>query len=195
MLDYLETAEEMYNYCKNNKFGTGSNKKWAIRHFQLLIDNLKPDEKIYCVFIGLHNYKSLSRHDDNFAYALTDKRILMAQHKLHSTSIESVNIENINDISMSKKGVGGMGIGTVCIDTIKETVIVGVNIAEAGNIYEKVHEAWDMVREQKANNQSVQINVQNEKSPAEQIKEFKELLDLGIITDEEFEAKNVCCII
>ena len=40
-----------------------------------------------------------------------------------------------------------------------------------------------------ANNQPASVVV-NEKSPAEQIKEFKELLDMGIITQEEFDAKK-----
>jgi len=33
-------------------------------------------------------------------------------------------------------------------------------------------------------------NTQNEKSPAEKVKELKELLDLGILTQEEFDAKK-----
>lgn len=37
---------------------------------------------------------------------------------------------------------------------------------------------------------STAVNVVTEKSAAEQIKEFKELLDMGIITEEEFSAKK-----
>lgn len=136
----LRTAEEMYRYCKDNNLGTGASKGWAIRHFQLLIDNLKSEEEIYCVFIGLHNYKSVNKHDKNYAYALTNKRIIMAQHKLFGAYVQSVNIENINDITLSKSGIGVFGIGTVCIDTFKEIFNVGVNISYASNIYECIHE-------------------------------------------------------
>ena len=186
----LKTAEEMYQYCKDNDLGTGTSKGWAIKHFQLLVDNLKPEEKIYCVFIGLHNYKSMTKHDNNYAYALTDKRVIMAQHKLLGANIQSVNIENVNDITLSKSGIAGMGIGTVCIDTFKETFNVGVNVSFASNIYKRAHEVWDMVRTQKENNQGTRTIVQNTKSPAEQIKEYKELLDIGILTQEEFDAKK-----
>lgn len=186
----LKTAEEMYNYCSENKLGTGTSKGWAIKHFQLLLDNLKPNEEVYCVFIGLHNYKSLSKHDGNYAYALTNKRIIMAQHKLFGANVQSVNIENINDITLSKSGIGGIGIGTVCIDTFKETFNVGVNITFATNIYERAHEVWDMIRNQNKNEQDTRSIAQNPKSSIEQIKEFKELLDMGIISEEEFNIKK-----
>ncbi|MDD7592985.1 MAG: SHOCT domain-containing protein [Peptoniphilaceae bacterium] len=186
----LKTAEEMYQYCKDNNLGTGTSKGWAIKHFQLLIDNLKPDETVYCVFIGLHNYKSMTKHDNNYAYAMTNKRLIMAQHKLLGANVQSVNIENINDITLSKTGIAGMGIGTVCIDTFKETFNVGVNVSSAGNIYERAHEVWDIVRAQKADSQVTRTGVQNAKSPAEQIKEYKELLDMGILTQEEFDSKK-----
>lgn len=42
----------------------------------------------------------------------------------------------------------------------------------------------------KAANSQPSSVVVNEKSPAEQIKEFKELLDMGIISQEEFDAKK-----
>lgn len=187
----LKTAEEMYQYCIDNNLGTGNSKSWAIKHFQLLIDNLKPGENIYCVFIGLHNYKSLAKHDNNYAYAFTDKRCIMAQHKMFGANVQSVNIENINDVTLSKSGIGGIGIGTVCIDTYKETFNVGVNVSFAANIYEKVHEVWDVVRANKDNNQtSEKIVRDNVKSPVEQVKEMKELLDMGIITQEEFDKKK-----
>lgn len=191
MLD-LRTAEEMYDYCKNNNLGIGNSKGWAIKHFQLLIDNLKPDEVIHCVFIGLHNYKSLSKHDNNYAYAMTDKRIIMAQHKMFGANVQSVNIENINDITLSKTGIGGLGIGTVCIDTFKETFNVGVNVSFASNIYDKAHEVWDEIRAKKdaANNVAPAAAAAPAKSPVEQIKEYKELLDMGIISQEEFDAKK-----
>lgn len=179
----LKTADEMYKYCIKNKLGTGNTKGWAIKHFQLLIDNLKPDENVYCVFIGLHNYRSLSKHDNNYAYAVTNKRIIMAQHKLLGANVQSVNIQNINDITLSKIGIAGIGIGTICIDTYKETFNVGVNVSFASNVYNCVHDALDEIR--KKVNSSVVV-----KSPIEQVKELKELLDMGIITQNEFDTKK-----
>ena len=177
----------MYNYCVDQCLGTGISKSWAIKHFQLLLDNLKDNEEVYCVFIGLHNYKSMTQHNNNYAYAMTNKRVIMAQHKMLGANVQSVNIENINDISLAKSGIAGIGIGRVCIDTFKETLNVGVNISFAENIYNCAHDVWDKIREQK-NNGLEGENIQ--KYAAEQIKEFKELLDMGAITKEEFDAKK-----
>ena len=180
----------MYQYCIDNKLGSGTTKAWAIKHFKLLIDNLKDNELIYCVFIGLHNCKSMSKHDGNFAYALTNKRIIMAQHKLFGANIQSVNIENINDISLIKSGIGSIGIGTVCIDTFKETFNVGVNIVHATNIYNCIHDALEEIKGNIFGSfKSTESSVSSQ-NPIEQLKSLKELVDLGILTQEEFNTKK-----
>lgn len=195
----LKTAKEMYQYCVYNRLGTGTKKGRAIKHFQLLIDNLKAEEKVYCVFIGLHNYMGMTKHDGEYAYAFTDKRFIMAQHKLSGAKVQSVNIENINDISLStKSGKGGVGIGTVCIDTFREAFNVGVNVTCAENIYRCVHETWDEIRihetwdeiRMQRENKVPNANMSNTKTPVEQMKEYKELLDMGILTQEEFDTKK-----
>ena len=191
----LKSAEQIYEYCKSNNLGSGTTKGWAIKHFQLLLDNLSSGEEIYCVFIGMHNYISMTKHDGNYAYAVTNKRIIMAQHKMFGTNVQSINLDNINDITLSRSGVKGIGIGTVCIDTYKEKFNVGVNTSYAQNVYTKVHDALDEIKGSFFNRSAdvsnpVSTTVHVEKSPAEQIKEFKELLDLGIITQDEFEKKK-----
>lgn len=142
----LQTAEQMYQYCLEHHLGTGTTRGWAIKHFQLLRENLIPGEEIYCVFIGLHNYVSMTNHDNNFAYAVTNKRILMAQHKLFGAIVKSVRLDSINDITMSRSGIAGIGIGVVCIDSYKEPFKVGVNVDFAPNIYNCVHAALDEIR-------------------------------------------------
>ena len=188
----LKNAEQIYDYCKTNNLGTGMTKGWAIKHFQLLLDNLNSDEEIYCAFIGMHNYKSATKHDGNYAYAVTNKRIIMAQHKMFGANVQSVSINNINDITMTRSGVAGIGIGTVCIDTFKEKFNVAINTNFAPNVYNKVHEALDEIKGNAYGNNAPtpQNTKQVEKSPVEQIKEYKELLDMGIITQEEFNIKK-----
>ena len=78
----MRTAEEMYQYCIDHNFGEGMNKKWGIKHFSLIERALKDDESPIMCFIGLHNYVSPTKHDNNFAYAITNKRILIAQQNL-----------------------------------------------------------------------------------------------------------------
>ena len=167
----LKTPEEMYQYCIDNELGTGMGcgKGGAIKRFNLLIQNLKDDENVYCVFIGLHNYKKQTKSNEgNYAYALTNKRCIMVQHKLFGVSVQAVDVESITNISFVKTGIYGInGIGMICIDT------------------------WDNIRVSKSNVNNNRITISNDvKSPVEEIKEYKELLDMGIISKEEFEKKK-----
>ena len=139
----LKTPEEMYQYCIDNELGTGMGcgKGGAIKRFNLLIQNLKDDENVYCVFIGLHNYKKQTKSNEgNYAYALTNKRCIMVQHKLFGVSVQAVDVESITNISFVKTGIYGInGIGMICIDTYKETFNVAVGILEVENIYRLLH--------------------------------------------------------
>ena len=191
----LKTPEEMYQYCIDNEWGTGMGcgKGGAIKRFNLLIQNLKDDENVYCVFIGLHNYKKQTKSNEgNYAYALTNKRCIMVQHKLFGVSVQAVDVESITNISFVKTGIYGInGIGMICIDTYKETFNVAVGILEVENIYRLLHETWDNIRVSKSNVNNNRITISNDvKSPVEEIKEYKELLDMGIISKEEFEKKK-----
>ena len=146
-----------------------------------------PGECVFFPFIGLHNYVSATKHDNNFAYAVTNKRILMAQKKMIGQTIQTVSWENVNDITFNS----GVVFGVITIDTIKETFNVAVGILEVENIYRLLHETWDNIRVSKSNVNNNRITISNDvKSPVEEIKEYKELLDMGIISKEEFEKKK-----
>ena len=95
----MSTAEGMYQYCVDNHFGSGFNKKWGIKHFGILEKNLMPDEEVYMTFIGLHNFESATKHDGNYAYAITNKRIIFGQKALAGEKFKSVYHEKINDIT------------------------------------------------------------------------------------------------
>lgn len=51
----------------------------GVKHFKLIEESLLPHEEVKMPFIGLHNYIASTKHDGNFAYAVTNKRIIMAQ--------------------------------------------------------------------------------------------------------------------
>lgn len=40
----MKTAKEMYQYCENNKLGTGMGQKWGTKHFTLIEKALMADE-------------------------------------------------------------------------------------------------------------------------------------------------------
>ncbi len=178
-MGYLKTAKEMYDYCIKNNLGKGFNESWGLKHFGLIENNLMEGEYVLMTFIGLHNYISATQHDNNFAYAITNKRILMAQKRIIGEAFQSVSLENINDITLVKR----MMFGIITVDTIKEKFNIAVPSNFADNINTQIHNTLDSL-----NNTSSSKNTTADS--LEQIKKLKELLDIGAITQEEFDKKK-----
>lgn len=178
----LKTAKDMYNYAVKNNLGKGLTDKWGIKHFKIIENSLLDGEKVLLPFIGSHNYFSMTKHDNNFAYALTNKRFIMAQKNIIAgETVQSVYLENINDITYQSK----ISIGIMTVDTIKETFNIGLEKSNAKNIFAKVQEILNNLKNNKKTNNSNQ-NIDK----FDEIKKYKELLDENIITEEEFEKKK-----
>ena len=182
-LKNLNAAKQMYQYCVDNHFGNGMNEKWGIKHFKLIEQALQSDEEVLMCFIGLHNYVSMTKHDNNFAYAITNKRVIMAQQKVIGQVVQSVLLKNLNDITANS----GITLGVITIDTIKEKFNVCVDIQSANNICEKVHEVLLSMEDSRTAQPQIQIQ---QTSSADEILKYKNLLDMGIITQDEFEKKK-----
>lgn len=184
----FETAEGMYQYCLDNKLGSGWNRKWGTKHFKIIEENLLPGEEIKMPFIGLHNSISVSKHDGHFAYALTNKRIMMAQKKAVTGEIfQTVSLNNINDITFQS----GLIYGKLTIDTIKETFNIEVDKETAKTIKSSFHVIMNELKNVSVTSDVEMLNTaQNKFSIADELKKYKELLDLGILTQEEFEIQK-----
>ncbi|WP_353096214.1 PH domain-containing protein [Tissierella praeacuta] len=181
----MRTAESMFNYCLENDFGQGSFKKWGPKHFAIIEKNLQPDEKVLMTFIGLHNYISMSKHENNFAYAITNKRIIFGQKKLLAGEIvKSISLDFINDVTLeTATGVGLLANGVITFDTMKDTFNVMVNAKQANNILQKIQGIlFDKKKSDSNDNKKA--------SEADEIRKYKDLLDDGIITEEEFDKKK-----
>lgn len=184
----LQTASEMYHYAVDNGFGSGWNEKWGIKHFSIIAEHLLPGEEVYMTFIGLHNYQSMTKHDSNFAYAITNKRIIMAQKQtIAGEKLQTVYLDNVNDITFSS----GLALGVMTIDTIKETFNVGLDKKSAKAINAKAVELLHSLKDNKSEAApAADAPAQQAVSAADEILKFKQLLDAGVITQEEFNAKK-----
>ncbi|WP_328141668.1 PH domain-containing protein [Priestia aryabhattai] len=181
--DPMSTAEGMYKYCKDKNFGTGFNEKWALKHFRIIENNLMQDEKVLMTFIGLHNYVSATKHDNTYSYALTNKRIMFAQKTITGENFKAVNYDKLNDVGFKK----GMVYGIVTIDTLSEIFNVALDRDSATAINNHIHKVLDDLKDASI---APQPQFVYNTSAADEIKKYKELLDIEAITQEEFDIKK-----
>ena len=109
---YLKTPEEMYQFSCDHGYGTGFGPTWGKKNFRWVQRNLLPGEQVFFTFVGLHRFRSMSYHQRNFAYAITNKRIVMGQVRvLNLTRLESVPLNAILNISFDyEESIGVMKI-------------------------------------------------------------------------------------
>jgi hypothetical protein len=183
--DKMTTADEMASFCDKYGYGKGQSLKWTTKHFQIIADSLSTDEYVIFCFVGLHNYISASKHDSNYAYALTNKRIIAGQQKLVGNHVQSIKLDKLNDITKSR----GALLGVLTIDTLNEKVNVAVDKETTDRIARSLNEIiFDLKYEDKNSHNAT--NASSNISSADEIRKFKQLLDEGIITQEEFESKK-----
>ena len=181
----MRTAEEMVQYCDDNNTGAGFNAKWRLKHFQIVENQLKDDEDVLVAFIGVKNFVDIAHHEDNWAYAITNKRIIIGQKGLIGEKVDVISLRDLNDISFKKV----LALGVLTIDTIKERFNVGLDKNSATSIHELVTNAlMDLKEDMHQSSQPVQQTKADD--PYEEVKKLKELLDMGIITEEEFDLKK-----
>ncbi|WP_208955879.1 PH domain-containing protein [Dolosigranulum pigrum] len=173
----MKTAEEMAQFCQDNNTGSSITKKWRLRHFKVVEKQLYPDEEALSTFMGLHNYKSLGNHDNHFGYAITKDRIICGQKKMIGENVIVINRKNLNDVSKST----GLLLGLIVFDTYKEEIRVQVDKGQANAIHKMITNTLFDHHEETELSQVSNI---------EQLKQYKELLDLDIITKEEFNKKK-----
>ncbi|MFB8426000.1 PH domain-containing protein [Priestia megaterium] len=184
--DPMSTAEGMYNYCKEHNFGKGFNEKQSLKHFTVLQDNLLKGEKVLMTYIGLNDFQSATKHDNNYAYAITSKRIIYGQKKVAGANFKAVEHGKINDITFET----GVLFGTLKIDTPYEKIKVGLDKGSATHINNKIHEVLSELKGELVPVKETQQQVAAALSPADEIKKYKELLDMDAITQEEFDLKK-----
>lgn len=105
----------------------------------------------------------------------------MAQQKLIGQNFQTVEIDNLNDVTMCT----GLLMGTITVDTIKEKFNVAVNKLAATSINNKIHDVLGSLKQNKNASTIVQSS-----SSADEILKFKNLLDMGVISQEEFDKKK-----
>ena len=196
----MRTVDEIINFIRTNKatpMDVFIEKGYANYRNQVefMTTQLRNDEDVvYAMFIGtVYDGKSVVINGAGGLGALfiTNKRIVYGRKAgllMGGTRIKSINIDEGTDVSSSDFGIMS---GRIIINTRNEQCSFEVGKKVASNIFGMVNNAIQDVLEKRQSAQGGSTTiVQQASSPAEELKKFKELLDMGILTQEEFDAKK-----
>ncbi len=172
----MRTADEMYQYVKDNKFIDNVGKVRARKHFEALENEISPGETVHMALIALLNTDNID--NGYFAVAITDSRIVMAQSGFVGRSkTKTVLLDNLNDVSVTQR----LSMRHMEIDTIKDRIILSLNTWSNKEVGPKLKETVLKLK---------QSGGKQANSTADEIRKFKELYDDGIISEEEFNKKK-----
>lgn len=181
----MRTAKEMVDFCieKSSAMGNSGN---LYPHFAMIERNLLDDEEVLYAFssVGVKDRKRKSILSDYVAVVCTNKKLMYAGKKLtRGDFLRSVNYDTINDIS-SEKWL--FAYGTVIVDSLTEYM----NFTVTKESVEKIRNAILEIIEDNQAKKNIPIAQNNPTSAADELRKYKELLDDGIISQEEFDQKK-----
>lgn len=264
-LSNLKNADLMYRYCVVNNYTSAIDKNTCMKYFEVIEQNLLKNEEVYLAFLGYYNFESKKEKGDKFAYAVSNKRILIGREEISShKEFEYIDINKISKITLDAAGLLysrltlhafpediKIGLDNSCARAIKSKLcdILDKNKYES-NSYESFEKSSingdnfgkrdeisgmaqsilksifnedilknadvkvntktstsynnfnqdadfdeifndDFFKDDDSSNEGSGYNSQNMSvSPADEIKKYKMLLDMGAITEEEFERKK-----
>lgn len=108
----------------------------------------------------------------------TNKRIIFCSSTIGNSKSKEILIKNIQSIDSKENSI--LGTGKLRIKGITDTFLVDMYIKNINEVKKIINSYKD---------ESITTNV-NQLSTADEILKFKNLLDQGIITQEEFEKKK-----
>ena len=157
----MKTAKEMVEFASNGVKLTKS----MIKGFSLI------EESLSSAGVFLENKNSAQ-----VAFAITDRRIMIAHKSMFSNDVIVIMPDMINDISLNKKFTGDF----ITIVTGKDILTISAYKNKGNDLISSIHSAMNSTK----NSDSQNI------SAADEIVKYKKLLDEGIITESEFQLKK-----
>lgn len=187
----MKTANEMLEAAKRYGGLNESDINDYKRAFDEVVKLLQPDEEVILAFAGWGCLRSEenSGYLSNVGVALTNQRLLIggnASRSVHKKCYvgEYYNISNINAISQRK--------GFIHNDLIIDTLGADLSISEISiDILNRIAADFTSALQKIKAAQSANTGkIVQQVSAADELKKFKELLDMGVISQQEFDAKK-----
>lgn len=166
------------------------NFKHTVAALPNILASMEDDEEILCGFVG-ELWKNNGRESVmDSVHLITNKRYYFSGIDGKSSAFfpqpksGSVDLKDAHAITMGTQGIWGP---YVAFETKNDDykLIVG-----HGDDQAKVKSCLDDVIKMAQQSTGANSIVQAAFSPADELKKFKELLDMGVITQEEFDAKK-----
>lgn len=187
----MKTANEMLEAAKRYGGLIESDINDYKRAFDEVVKLLQPDEEVILAFAGWICSKSEGNSGSlsQVGVALTNQRLLIGGNA--STSVfkkcyvgEYYNTSNINAISQRK----GFISSDLIIDTLGDDLSISEYSIEIVNrIAADFSSALQKIKAAKSADAG---KIVQQVSAADELKKFKELLDMGVISQPEFDAKK-----
>lgn len=177
----MRTCDEIANYITQNSYYDKYNDFSG--SISKIIETLKADEDVvFAAGTRSITNEAVVMCRKGSVVAITNQRLIYAGRSaaMFSTNIfvKSVSLEYVSDILYNKKS------GGISIDCRNEYVIFWTDKEKVVEVFNRVSSAIDNVKN--AKNAPASAGV----STADELKKFKELLDVGAITQTEFDAKK-----
>ncbi len=148
---------------------------------------LKPDEKVLFVTPTNINITHVNTRKHDFLPGivfLTDKRLLFSFKALSSFSTESIPFNEIRSADCSGNGMTGSQIS---VHTITKSYSILVTYKR--DLAQRIFQLFENTRSS-AIDSSPLSSPAPAVSPVDEIRKYKDLLDCGALTQEEFDAKK-----
>ena len=185
------TLQQIKDYMIENKsYGYDNDVKLIStgkidKHIELLISNLRGEEEVkYAILAtGIYNGAEIVC-GGNCVLFITTERIIYGCKGMLWTTVKSVNLDDCRDVESDTFGIFK---GTIKINTRTEVVKFETKKSETIRLAGLIE---GIIKEVVDNKKAPAAQVINQVSAADELKKFKELLDSGLITQEEFDAKK-----
>ncbi|MGM0258250.1 PH domain-containing protein [Enterococcus sp. AZ102] len=157
-----------------------NNKKIA-KQLRYAEEHLEPGEQVLEGVYGAYETKSLGNDSvRNGVFLATDRRLFFYGKRTFGFNSESFPYSNISSIEFNKKA---MGYTLSFYASGNEVKMKWINFGDVASLVNFIK--FKMNEKNIKSESSLPDN-----SPIAQVKQMKELLDMGIITFDEFEAKK-----
>ena len=185
----MRTAKEMCDFCLEHGYNFSDSADKMLRHFEIVERNLAANEEVLLAFIsnGVKDRTNQYVLGGAMAVALTSQKLIYAQRRaVMGDFVKTVSYDNIKDISSNADCLSV----EIMIDSLKECMKFSVDLTGVDGIRNKALELIEQHRSRKNTTQKVVPQSVLQVGAADEVKKFKELLDLGVISQEEFDAKK-----